>query len=375
MKNLSILLLLMATILSGCHRDTYGPSNKYITYMGRIDKSNPNYVSFAYPGVSIFAKFRGKSITARFKDLADHGLHNTFYCIIDDGEPQKIVLDKGQYEYVLATRLKDTTHTVELVKLTESLVGEVRFFGFTVGDNPSDAFLIAPKALPKLKMEFVGNSLTCGYGNELSSMVPKVGFSPLNENNYLAYGAITARELNAQYVCTAYSGRGICRNYEGDTENTIPQFYGKTIATKSDSKWDPNEYIPDILVLNLGTNDFLAESTTKVRVDSIQFITEYTAFIQRMRGYYPNAEIICAVGPALIETMEFYPNQLTRYSQCVLTAIKNAGGKENHIYYFETKPQEGPFGEDYHPTIATHKRMANALVSFIIENKLIKTEK
>lgn len=365
----------MATILSGCNRDTYGPTSRYISYMGRVDKSNPNFVSFAYPGVSIFAKFRGKSITARFKDLAEQEMHNTFYCIIDNGEPQKIVLNEGQYEYTLATRLKDTTHTVELVKLTESFVGEVNFCGFTVGDNSSDAFLIKPKELPTLKMEFVGNSLTCGYGNELSSMIPKVGFSPLNENNYLAYGAVTARELNAQYVCTAYSGKGICRNYEGDTENTIPQFYGKTIATKADSKWDHNEYIPDILVLNLGTNDFLAESTTKVRVDSIQFIAEYTAFIQRMRGYYPNAEIICAVGPALIDNMEFYPNQLTRYSQCVLTAIKNAGGEENHIYYFETKPQEGPFGEDYHPTIATHKRMANELVSFIIENKLIKTEK
>lgn len=365
----------MATLISSCNSDVYEPSSRQITYMGRVDKSNPNFVSFAYPGVTISTRFRGKSITARFKDLAILGMHNTFYCIIDNGEPQKIVLNEGQYEYVLASRLKDTLHTVELVKLTESIVGEVNFFGFVVGDKTGDAFLVYADPLPELKMEFVGNSLTCGYGNELSSMTPKKGFSPLNENNYYAYGAITARKLNAQYVCTAYSGKGVCRNYEGDTENTIPQFYGKTIATKPDSKWDHSEYIPDILVLNLGTNDFQAESTTKIRVDSIQFIAEYTAFLQRMKGYYPDAEIICAVGPALIDNMEFFPNQLTRYSQCVLTAIKNAGGEENHIHYFETKPQEGPFGEDYHPTIATHTRMANELVSFIIENKLIKTEK
>lgn len=368
-------LLIMAAIFTGCEDDSYGPTSKFISYIGRVDKSNPNFVSFAYPGVSIHTRFRGQSITARFKDLAEQGMHNTFYCIIDNGEPQKIVLNEGQYEYTLASRLKDTVHTVELIKLTESFVGEVNFFGFFVGDKNSDAFLIYAKQLPTLKMEFVGNSLTCGYGNELSSMIPKAGFSPLNENNYYAYGAITARELNAQYVCTAYSGKGVCRNYEGDTENTIPQFYGKTIATKADSKWDINEYTPDILVLNIGTNDFQAEGTTKVRVDSIQFTAEYTAFLHRMRGYYPNAEIICAIGPAVHDNMEFYPNQLTRYSQCVLTAIKNAGGEENHIHYFETKPQEGPFGEDYHPTIDTHKRMANELVSFIIENKLIKTGK
>ncbi len=368
-------LLIMATIFSSCNSDVYGPSSQQITYMGRVDKSNPNFVSFSYPGVTILTRFRGKSITARFKDLAGQGMHNTFYCIIDNGEPQKIVLNEGQYEYVLASRLKDTLHTVELVKLTESLVGEVNFSGFIVGDKTGDAFLVYAEPLPELKMEFIGNSLTCGYGNELSSMTPKQGFSPLNENNYYAYGAITARKLNAQYVCTAYSGKGVCRNYEGDSENTIPQFYGRIIATKPDSKWNHSDYIPDILVLNLGTNDFMSESTTKIRVDSIQFIAEYTAFLQRMKGYYPDAEIICAVGPALHDNMEFYPNQLTRYSQCVLTAIKNAGGEENHIHYFETEPQEGPFGEDYHPTIDTHKRMANELVSFIIEKKLIKTEK
>ena len=368
-------LLIMAALFTSCNNGSYEPTSPYINYMGRVDKSNPNFVSFAYPGVTIQAKFKGKSITARIKDLAEQGMHNTFYCIIDNEEPQKIVLSEGQYEYVLASRLKDTLHTVELFKLTESLVGEVNFFGFVVGDKSSDAFLVYTDSLPSLKMEFVGNSITCGYGNELSSMTPKQGFSPLNENNYYAFGAITARELNAQYVCTAYSGRGVCRNYEGDSENTIPQFYNRTIATRPDSKWDHNDYIPDILVLNIGTNDFGAETTTKILVDSIQFIAEYTAFLQRMRGYYPNAEIICAVGPMTNDDSDLYPKQLTRYSQYVLSAIKNVGGESNHVYYFETEPQKGPYGEDYHPTIATHQKIANELVSFIIENKLVKVEK
>jgi lysophospholipase L1-like esterase len=372
---LSLLTLLtMATIFTACDSNSYGPTCPYITYVGRVDKSNPNFVSFAYPGVSIHAEFRGTSITARFKDFAQQGMHNTFYCIIDQGEPQKIVLSESQYEYILASRLKDTLHKVELIKLTESLVGEVGFCGFYVGDKLDDAFLVCNDPLPTLKMEFVGNSITCGYGNELSSMTPKQGFSPLNENNYYAFGAITARELNAQYVCTAYSGRGVCRNYEGDSENTIPQFYNRTIATKPGSKWDHNDYIPDILVLNIGTNDFGAETTTKIPVDSIQFIAEYTAFLQRMRGYYPNAEIICAVGPMTNDDSDLYPKQLTRYSQYVLSAIKNVGGESNHVYYFETEPQKGPYGEDYHPTIATHQRIANELVSFIIENKLVKVE-
>lgn len=377
MKRLEITLysaiIAMATLFSACESNIYEPTSKLISYVGRVDKSNPNYVSFSYPGVTIRSKFRGQSISARFRDFADAnaGMHNTFYCIIDDGEPTKIVLNETQYEYPLATHLKDTVHSVELIKLTESIVGEVGFCGFILGNPADEPFLIYTEKLPSLKMEFIGNSITCGYGNELSSMTPKQGFSPMNENNYLAFGAITARSLNAQYVCTAYSGRGVCRNYEGDSENLIPQIYNRIIPTRPETKWNHQDYIPDIIVLNMGTNDFGAETTTGIKVDSIQFISEYTAFLHRLKGYYPNTQIICAIGPMTNDSNKDYPDQLTRYSQYVLSAINKAGGENNKIYYFETEPQEGPYGEDYHPTISTHQKMAKELVSFIIAHELI----
>ncbi len=331
-------------------------------------------VSFSYPGVTIKAKFTGSFLSAKLHDLAEgsHEMHNTFFCIIDDREPKKIILNKGQTDYTLATHLNPVeTHTIELIKLTESVVGEVQFFGFTVGDD-KQAELVQPNDLPDLKMEFVGNSISCGYGNELSSDRPKAGFSPLNENNYYAWGAVAARALNAQYVCTAYSGKGVCRNYEGDCRNTIPQFYGHTLADNHEKAWNFNNYKPDILVLNIGTNDFGAETTTQVPVDSVQFIAEYKAFLTRLKSYYPAAQIICAVGPMTNDNNEDHALQLTRYSTYVLLAIKEMGGEENQIYYFETAPQTAPFGEDYHPTKETHQRMANELVDFILEKNIAK---
>lgn len=366
-------MIAMGALFSSCHKQSFEASNEYIQYIGRTDQSNPNMVRFSFPGVTIKAKFKGTSITARFHDHADasNGMHNTFYCIIDNGTPEKIVLNKGQYDYILATKLSsDTTHTVELFKLTESVVGEVDFCGFMLGEN--DAELVQPNPLPTLKMEFIGNSISCGYGNELSSNTPKAGFSPLNENNYFAWGAVAARALNAQYVCTAYSGKGVCRNYEGDCNNTIPQFYGHTLANNHDISWSTANYIPDVLVLNIGTNDFGAETTTKVKVDSVSFIAEYNAFLSRLKSYYPEAKIICSVGPMTNDENENNAMQLTRYSEYVLLAIKNAGGEEKNIYYFETAPQSAPFGEDYHPTKETHQRMANELVSFILEKGIVK---
>lgn len=370
-------LIVMCTIFSACRSNSYDADSDCISYMGRVDRSNPNYVAFSYPGVTIRTKFKGETICARIQDSADaqSGMHNTFYCIIDSGAPKKIVLNKAQFEYSLAAHLdREKTHTLELIKLTESCVGEVRFCGFRVGEKNGEGVLIAPDSLPDLKMEFIGNSITCGYGNELSSMTPKMSFSPLNENNYHAWGAMTARALNAQYVCTAYSGKGLCRNYEGDTNNTLPQLYNQTIANKADKEWNHEDYKPDIIVLNAGTNDFGAETTTNVAVDSIQFITEYTAFLYRLKSYHPEAVIICAVGPMVNDENKEHVNQLTRYSQYVLSAIQKAGGEKKNIHYFETEPQKGPYGEDYHPTIATHQKMAKELVSFIISNGLIKAK-
>lgn len=372
-KSIICSAIAMTALITSCHTNNFKATNENITYMGRVDQSNSNMVRFSFPGVSIRAKFKGNSITARLCDFAEanSGMHNTFYCIIDEGTPQKIVLKEGKTDYPLANQLDpETTHSVELFKLTESLVGEVGFYGFVIGSD--NAELVAPDELPALKMEFVGNSISCGYGNELSSMTPKANFSPLNENNYYAWGALTARALNAQYVCTAYSGKGVCRNYEGDCNNTIPQFYGHTLANNHDISWNYNQYVPDILVLNIGTNDFGAETTTQVRVDSVQFIAEYNAFLSRLKSYYPDAKIICAVGPMTNDENENNAMQLTRYSQYVLLAIQNAGGEENNVYYFETKPQTAPFGEDYHPTKETHQRMSNELVSFILEKGIVK---
>src|SRR5690554_1850406 len=102
------------------------------------------------------------------------------------------------------------------------------------------------------EIEFIGNSITCGYGNESSQNPPKSGFTSVNENNYMAWGAIAARELQAQYSCVAYSGRGLYQNNDGSTAGTLPKIYDQVIADNATVTWDNTRYVPDIIVINLG---------------------------------------------------------------------------------------------------------------------------
>ena len=105
---------------------------------------------------------------------------------------------------------------------------------------------------------FVGDSITCGYGNEISTMKPDAfHYTTQGSNANLAWGAVAARQLDAEYVAVAVSGRGVYRNYSGAAGDLLPVIYDKTLPDDATAPaWDIARYTPDVVVVNLGTNDF-----------------------------------------------------------------------------------------------------------------------
>src|SRR5207247_2274360 len=106
----------------------------------------------------------------------------------------------------------------------------------------------------------------------------------------VAYGAVAARGVNAELITVAWSARGMYRNFAGDMTDTLPVLYASTLGDSA-RNWDHSSWIPDAVVINLGSNDFQQGDPGQ------PFVATYTAFVRRLRGYYPNALIICAVGP------------------------------------------------------------------------------
>jgi hypothetical protein len=89
------------------------------------------------------------------------------------------------------------------------MFGKTQFFDFLV-DKGKGLTAIANQRTRML--EFIGNSITCGYGNE---GVNGGKFGPTTENHYLTYAAITSRNFNARHLAVCKSGIGIYRNYNG----------------------------------------------------------------------------------------------------------------------------------------------------------------
>jgi lysophospholipase L1-like esterase len=339
-------------------------------YTGRIDFTNPKRPQFSYPGISIKAKFQGTSVAIVLKDYASGGSYNTnFYNVIIDKEaPKMLEVNNKDTLYAITTSLKDTIHTIEIFKRTESSVGKSDFRGLVLSPGKS---LLPPSNRPTIKFEFIGDSYTCGYGNGVS--IPPNGnldtdFNAVNENNYMAWGAIVSRKLNVEYVCIAASGRGVYRNNNGKTEGVIPSVYEQIILDQATPTWNTAKYTPDVIVLHLGTNDFQPVRKGNL-IDEAAFVSAYINFVKKLRTYYPSALIICAVSNGL---SDFYPpnaNNLFTAKNLIKQVVSNFNSKgDSKVYNFKMTPQGAkgePYGEDYHPSVETHQIMANDLIAFL----------
>ena len=341
------------------------PTDAHLFYNGRVDRANSTAYRFAYPAVSIRAHFSGTGISLSLKD---HGqgtpTSSNFYDVVIDGQmPTVLAVTADQTEYPLADGLPSGEHTVEVFKRIESAPGGSadaglgEFMGFRV---PAGTTLLPVAARPH-RIEAVGDSITCGYGVELSTMTPDdAHYSSQNENAHHSYVALAAILLDAEYQAVAYSGRGISRNYADGGGLTLPDLYKLTLPDEpAGPAWDPTASVPDVVVINLGTNDF-----STVGVDRDLFRSKYQAFLSDLRADYPNATLLATLGPML---SDYYPVGAAAWTnsqadiQAAVKARNDAG--DANVSFLAFAPQTGPWGEDWHPTVAEQQVMANALVA------------
>ncbi len=366
------LLFLMNTSIAQKNKSVVFPADAAeIKYAGRIDFTNPVKPSFCHSGVSIRTLFTGTELHVILEDFAtgDEKTTNYFTVIVDDKVTQVLQTQSGKQSYVLASGLANQKHSIELFKRTECAVGSCAFLGFkalhgTTLEKPDEK---------KHRIEFIGDSFTCGYGNEASIAAPpegnpNTGFHSKNENHYLSFSSIVSRNLNAEYRCIAYSGRGMHRNNSGNDEGTLPKIYERVFPDEELGPLaDVKKEIPEVIVIKLGANDFFPESRGELLDDSA-FTQTFLGFVKKLRSYYPQAKIVCLTGGSMSDTWPEGRNCLTRIQQDVKNVIESRKSSgDQAVYYFKLDQQTSPYGEDWHASIATHQRMAAQLTPFIKE--------
>lgn len=338
------------------------PANKLIQYTGRISFSNPQRPAWNYPGVQIIAAFEGTSIRMIAKPKSGY-----FMAQIDQAEPFKVAFRSENDSVVtLATALPDGRHTVRLMYIIEGYEMYPEFWGFVLDKNKS---LVEMPALPSRKIEFIGNSITCGYGNE--GLKREEHFDYATENHYFSYASLTARTLEAQHWVVARSGIGAYRNYgeakTGSPRSCMPVEYEYTgyaydlklrdEPTFLREKWDFNRYQPDVVCINLGTNDLSTRN-----YDLTLLKQGYQKLYQLVRTHNPKAKIVLLTG-SMLYNQEL--KEAKRLLDTLMAEAHHAGDRE--VYRFDMTQIMGDegYGNDYHPNVWQDEKMAGELTAYL----------
>jgi hypothetical protein len=350
-------LVFSSLVLSGAcfaQNKTIPFNDPAISYQGRM-LFKPFAAEFSWTGNGASIVFEGKSIAAI---MQDNDTANYYQIIIDDVPVKKIHTDTVKRTYLLATGLSKGKHTAMVYKRTEWDKGKTLFYGFEVG---KDAKILPAPAPKKRKMEFYGNSITCGYAADDSSGGDS--WFGYYENGYMSYAALTARHFDAQYNIVSKSGIGILISW---FPMIMTEMYDRTDPTNPDSKWDFSSYTPDIVVINLFQNDsWLVKNhnheqfksrfgTREPQSDTI--INAYKDFVSLIRKRYPQAHIICALG-SMDATRE--GSSWPGYIEKAVSALNDA---KIYTLFFPYKNTGG------HPTVREQKIMAENLTRYIEEN-------
>lgn len=278
--------------------------------------------------------------------------------VIDD------MIDEKEKTYTAFESDSEKSVDVQIIKLSECAMSTIGIKPIKLGEGEK----IEPAKAKDLKIEFIGDSITCGYG--VDDPDKEHHFKTSTEDVTKAYAYKTAQALDADYSMVSISGYGIISGYTDSgkkPEQTIPQYYDKlgfSYNKFADSlevaglEWNFDNYKPDIVVINLGTNDM---SYAKNELTQAEFEEGYIEFLKQVRSHNPDSYIFCTYG--------VMGNTLIRNIKNVCDKYSEETG-DNKVTFFTLPMQdenENGIVADWHPSEATHEICAQRAVKTIKE--------
>lgn len=325
---------------------------------------------FNWSGSGFTFKFIGTAASARFvigspSEGIPHDEEKAYIGVFVDGEiyeTARFALNANNGLYVLAENLPYGEHTVKVVKETEMWYGRAG-----LSELCTDGDFILPAHNRKKHIEFIGDSITCGYGNICSNGSSE--FVTAEENFSNTYAAIAARQLDCDISVVAASGNGFYHDYGCNTVNLIPELYEYTEKVFSEhcgispEKWNFESDKFDAVVIKLGQNDgqYCSGADLKEEERSEEllllrrkaFEEKAYDFFMRIIAHRPDTPIlfICE------ENMLLKP-------EC-LSAAERTGMVETLV--FAPKREYEGVGANGHYSVYTHARVAATLTQRLKE--------
>jgi lysophospholipase L1-like esterase len=355
----TVIFFVLYTGFSGCTAATlnYSADDDRIVIMGRYQTDDTGAVSFGASGVTFIIRFSGTFLDIVLEDEIRYGTsYNYFTVIVGDGSPVRFRTEPGRTEYRIADALSTGEHTVILSKASEGQNGRNRLVEVRCRK------LLRADPLPERKLEYIGDSITCGFGANDSEIPCRSGTWFDQHDTWNSYGSIVAKRLQAQRHLNAISGIGMIRNWNSPGP-VMPDRYAGVFIDYADtnSSWDFSKYQPDLLIIGLGTNDFSDGDGAVPRPppNGPEFIEHYIHFIGFLRSQYPNTSFLLLSSPLLDEERN---RELESYLGEIVVRLSMERGFSIETFSFSKRYRNGCDG---HPSNTDHEQMADELEPFV----------
>ena len=268
----------------------------------------------------------------------------------------------------------------ELQAMSEDDRCKVLVKGLEIDEN--GCFMEVPKY--EKKIEFIGDSITSGEGSY--GAVTDVDWLSMYMSASVNYATMTAKELEADYHIISQGGWGVFCGWDNDPRHNIPSVYEKVCGLSTgpsnealgcQEPYDFDSWQPDVIVVNLGTNDITSFSqppflnpedgrTYKMRrnedgslnrEDELKVEDAIVKFLSMLRKHNPKAHIAWCYG------MLWCDLNMT-ITEAMSTYRKETG--DSNISFFQLPNTTGEtYGAHMHPGRKSHENATKALVNFL----------
>lgn len=285
-----------------------------------------------------------------------------YYNVWIDGRHHAVIgpVGAGQASCLLANGLAPGVHQVLMRRRNISFEKPAVIDGFVVDAGAS---LALPADKPGPRMEFIGDSFTAAEGNEaLAETLPWEAKYPVT-NFDLGFAADIARAYDAEFTAVCRSGSGLVCDWKGNRANSMLDRLDRALMEEPEPKWSFAGPPPELVVICLGLNDFSGLKEADGRVSearSLEFRQAYHRLIRRVRGHYPRAKIVALAA--------FTPWLRDNVGQ-VVREERDAGQGDIHYAQFDRFPNG--YVADGHPTVDTHRRMAEQVVAQLVAMQVL----
>lgn len=329
--------------------------NENFTYSGRSFVSEEG-TELITSGSSVKVDVFGDTVTVFLKN--ENEKHHYVAVEINNEYQGRIRINNDTLKFALPNT--ESANTLALYKETEASNGSLIFNGLQAER------IKKIDEEKKEKIEFIGNSITCGMGADTSEINCEEGEWFDQHNAFMAYGPRVARALNVDFELNCVSGMGMYRNWNDEDQPVMPEVYPYLHLNGTEGKKVEinKEDAPQIVSIALGTNDLSLGDGEKSRslFDEAKFKKNYIAFIKHIFDVYPETKIALISSPMVGEKES---EILVEILQNIKTEFPD---RPIEVFQFERMNGNGCTG---HPSVKDHQIMAEKLIPFYRE--LLKT--